>query len=105
VRSEKNRVGRAERPLTALRAVSPPLRGGLPVYFYPLFYSILQSITFSLFLLDVRIIILYGGNFFMIFRFQLKSKKIEMIFQLIGRQQRQANPDTYNQYGNYQAVQ
>jgi hypothetical protein len=41
----------------------------------------------------------------MIFRFQLISKKIEMIFQLIGRQQRQANTDTYNQYGNYQAIQ
>jgi hypothetical protein len=76
----------------------PPLRGGLPVYFYPLFYSILQSITFSLFLLDVR-------TFFMIIQIPVNSKKIEMIFQLIGRQQRQANPDTYNQYGNYQAVQ
>jgi len=41
----------------------------------------------------------------MIIQIPLNPKKIEMIFLLIGRQQRQANPDTYNQYGNYQAIQ
>jgi hypothetical protein len=44
----------------------------------------------------VRIIILYGGTFFKIIVFSLNPKKIEMIFQLIGRQQRQANTEEIN---------
>jgi hypothetical protein len=41
----------------------------------------------------------------MIIQIPVNSKKIEMIFLLTAEYSLKTNTDTYNQYGNYQAIQ